>query len=109
MTRVVDGARQIAIILLALAIAVGLIVLALWVGLPFGVFGTKPLLRRAGCSPRETNRKLEEIRRLIAELGPQAAPALTLTQRALLAASTAAQRAVHTGPENRPLRKGGER
>jgi len=74
MTELWTGHGQIAIILLALAIAVGLIVLALWVGLPFGVFGTKPLLRELVAAHRETNRKLEEIRRLIADLGPRPPP-----------------------------------
>ena len=68
------GHGQIAILLLALAFGLGLIVLAVWIALPFGIFGTKPLLRELIAAHRETNKKLEEIRRLIADLGARWPP-----------------------------------
>ncbi len=62
------GPGQIAVILLALVFALGIILLTLWVTLPFGVFGTKPLLRELIAAQQETNRKLEQVRRLLQDI-----------------------------------------
>lgn len=60
-----DGHGQAAMIALAILFALGLILMVLWIALPFGVFGTKPLLRELLAEQLETNRKLEEIRRIL--------------------------------------------
>ncbi len=59
------GHGQLAVIALAVLFALGLILMVLWIVLPFGVFGTKPLLRDLLAAQLETNRKLEEIRQVL--------------------------------------------
>ncbi|GAB4279558.1 MAG: hypothetical protein Kow0092_35320 [Deferrisomatales bacterium] len=58
-----------AVILLGLVFAAILVFLAVWVALPFAVFGTKSLLRDLVAAQRETNRKLDEIHRALAARG----------------------------------------
>ena len=51
-----------AVLALTLLFTVGVVVLVLWIVLPFAVFWTKPLLRELLEAQRETNRKLDQIR-----------------------------------------------
>jgi predicted PurR-regulated permease PerM len=61
-----------AVIALTLLFALGLVVLALWIALPFAVFGTKAVLRDLLEAQRETNRKLDQIRKTLEDLEQKA-------------------------------------
>lgn len=56
-----------ALLALALFFALMIVILAVWVALPFAIFGTKSLLRDLLAAQRETNRKLEEIEKALSE------------------------------------------
>ena len=59
-------------IALTVLFTIALVVLALWIALPFAVFGTKAVLRDLLEAQRETNQKLDQIRQALESLEEQA-------------------------------------
>ena len=55
----------LALLLLSILFALGLVVVVLWLTLPFALFGTKRLLREILEAQRETNEHLQELHEVI--------------------------------------------
>ena len=60
----------VAVGVLAVFFTLGIIVTALWIALPFAVFGVKRLLRELGAAQRETNQRLAALEKILGE-GPR--------------------------------------
>lgn len=62
-----------AVIALTLLFTLIIVVLALWIALPFAVFGIKSLLRDILDAQRETSKKLDQTRSVLNELNQRIA------------------------------------
>ncbi|MHB8765075.1 MAG: hypothetical protein ACYDA8_12175 [Deferrisomatales bacterium] len=59
------------VLALTLVFGLALVVLALWLALPFAVFGTRRTLRDLLAAQRETNQRLDDLRRALESRPPR--------------------------------------